>query len=145
MGKLIKNHWARLIVLTAAVCMSSKNLRLLRIPSRIERFSNKSNRSNSRRNPRILLAKNILGFPHQEPRHRCKASTDSANYKLGLRYHHACLGMAFRSHRWLSNAPQHWGETDCVANGWAGRCLTLPGNEPCNLLLCWDDRLFLGL
>ena len=59
MGKLIKNHWARLIILTSACC-ESEELQDIDTPT-----ANPSTRPTSRRNRRLLLAQILLRFPDQ--------------------------------------------------------------------------------
>ena len=92
------------------------------------------NRSSSCCNLRILLAENILGFPDQEPRCRRKTFTDPANHKFGLWPRHVCLGVAIRSHRWLSTTSKHRGKINCVANGWVGSCIAVSSYESGDLL-----------
>ena len=70
MGKLIKNHWARLIILTAAACMSSIYLHPSNPHPHRQRTKNRKRRPNRRLNQWILLAETLLGLPNHEPRPR---------------------------------------------------------------------------
>lgn len=138
MGKLIKNHWARLIVLTAAICTSPLSLRFKFTKLTEYRPSSSSNR-------RLFLAQDILGLPHQEPRWSSKADSRPANSEPNLWPCHVGMGMATWFPCWHGYPPQYRGTTcgpayDCSFGG-----AHLPGDQPGNLLYDWNGCLFLGL
>lgn len=90
MGKLIKNHWARLIILTAAACTSSPTPPT---PS-ITQSLTSPNRPNRRLNQRLLLAETLLGLPDHEPRPRRPAHPDPSDHQPPPRSARPLLGMA---------------------------------------------------
>jgi len=146
MGKLIKNHWARLIVLTAAICrFSSSNPHILSEKMRKEKHILTKPRSNSSRHRRILLAQNLLGLPHQKPRHRREAAPHPPNHQPTLWLRHVSLGMAARFHRWNGHASQHRGKTRRAAYGGPGCRAAVSSYQPRSLLCDWVGCIFLGL
>ena len=51
MGKLIKNHWARLIVLTAGICKSTYSFHMLTHPKAT--IQNKTNQDKTRQDQQL--------------------------------------------------------------------------------------------
>ena len=89
MGKLIKNHWARLIILTAAACMSP-----LQHPSTRQPLTFPPHRPNRRLTLRLLLAQTVLGLPNHEPRPRRPTRPNPPNHQPASRTPGPLLGMA---------------------------------------------------
>src|SRR5579862_1755754 len=92
MGKLIKNHWARLIVLTAAICeFTLLAVAVLRLTYTC--------RSSCRCDRGVFLAQNLLGLPHQKSRYGCQTIPCFADNQLDPRPNWLGLGMAAEIHR----------------------------------------------
>ena len=94
MGKLIKNHWARLIILTAAACTSSPFPSSSNLHPHHPRTNNHNRRSNRRLDQRILLAEALLGLPNHEPRPRRPTRSDPPDPEPAPRPAGPVLGMA---------------------------------------------------
>ena len=138
MGKLIKNHWARLIVLTAATC---KSFLFCSLPFR---KSDISKRPSCCRLPRFLLAQGLLGFSDKEPRRRREACPDPANHKSPLRYPWSRLGMAAFLPLGNGNAPQYGGATGAVSTEQLGGAVIVPEHECGTLLSSGNGSVLLG-
>ena len=121
MGRLIKNHWARLIVLTAATCMSS-------LAGTSREFLLTLDRPSSSRHRRLLLAQNLLGFLDENAGSCSEASTDPPNHQPYLWHFHVCLGMAVGIHSRHVDASKHRGETGCSASYGSGFCIIISGH-----------------
>ena len=138
MGKLIKNHWGRLIVLTAAICECSLVL--------IDDFpTNLHCRSNRGSGARFLLAEDLLGFPYQEPRWGREADTCPPNHQPHPRHRNICMGMAFGTHREDGTTSQHRGTLGCFPDRGFGGSVAVSGYESCNILYDRNMRIFLGI
>ena len=94
---------------------------------------------------RLLLAQDILGFPHQKSRRRRKTSTNSPNHQPRLRTLHACLGMATWISRRDSTSPQYRSKTCDTASYGIGGCVNVSIDKSGDLLYHWTCDLFLGL
>ena len=96
MGKLIKNHWARLIILTAAACTSFLPTPLPHSPLSHQHPLTKHplHRPNRRLNLRLLLAETLLGLPDHEPRSRRPTRPDPPDHQPAPRPPRPLLGMA---------------------------------------------------
>jgi len=139
MGKLIKNHWARLIILTSACCKSqaAQEAGILE--------TDMSTRPTSRRNRRLLLAQVLLRLPDQELRHGSKACADTAGHQRRCRYHMPCLRVAFKMGGGDTSAQKHSGKAAVVTTGHLERCVIIPDHE-CGTVLPHRVRcVFLGL
>ena len=53
----------------------------------------------------LLLAQDLLGFPHQEPRWRCQTYSRTTSHQHHPRLHRSRLGMAITAARWYRTAP----------------------------------------
>lgn len=146
MGKLIKNHWARLIVLTASICTS--HILSLRLPpsnSPLTKFP--PNRPNRRRSRRILLAQGILGLSNHQPRPRRPPHPHPANPKPPPWYPGPRLGMALAHLRLRrnSNASEHRSPIGGIPLERASGTAVVPRNEPRDILSHWVGCVFLGV
>ena len=138
MGKLIKNHWARLIVLTAAAC-SYSHLSLPAGPT------NSKHRSSARLARRLLLAQDLLGFSYQDPRWSREAVPRSSDHQPALRLHDAGLGMAVGIRRRIGNAQKHRGQISRPADDSSGCCVDVPNYQSRPLLHDRTGGVLLGL
>lgn len=93
MGKLVKNHLARLVVMTAAACRCTG-------PGTLGLWILTFARPDRGFDRRLLLAKVLLGFPHNKFRPRRKTNTYTANRKPCLWHTYTRLGMAPQTVRW---------------------------------------------
>jgi len=149
MGKLIKNHWARLIVLTAAACKPGENrkkeqqtqpstsrliLILILIPRPIRR-----------RPLRHLLAQTLLRLPHQNPRPDRQTHPRPPNPQPRRRRHHPRLRMAAPLPRRHDAPPQHRGPCAVFAAREPAGRLAVPGDERGGLSFDWVWGVFLGV
>lgn len=109
MGKLIKNHWARLIMLTAATCMCfhlhTHPPSILSIQAclyisiytlKYTVFTNKTSttRPNRRFHRGLHLAQDLLGLPHPFARRRSQALPRPPDHQPDLRHRHDRPGVA---------------------------------------------------
>lgn len=138
MGKLIKNHWARLIILTAAICTCirlaiKKNIYL------------QGYRSSCSRHRRFLLAQDLLGFPHQEFGWSSEAHTSPSSYQPYFWNLYVGVGMATGVLGWHCHSPKYRSSFGRITNVSVGGSTSLPRIESSNLLFGWNDSLFLGL
>lgn len=138
MGKLIKNHLARLIVMTAGACKFHvfkicDNSRLIR------------SRSNRRSFTRFLLAKVLLGFCHNEFRLRSQASTDTSNHKPALRHTRPRMGMATQEIRRNRFTSIDRSPTSSVPTTLSGSHLDVPKHKCRAVLSDWRVHVFLGI
>lgn len=138
MGKLIKNHWARLIVLTAAICQSPHT------PSSVF-YTDSGDRPSGSSDRRLLLAQDLLGFPHEEPRPGSQAAAHPPDHQPDLRHLHVRVGMAARVPRRHGDPSQHRGPADRPPSRCSRGGLAVPGNESRLVLLDCDGGIFLGL
>lgn len=126
MGRLIKNHWARLIILTAGACElaptsssttwetgpGSPRMHLVvgmpvsRCPIVSRALTNEPHRSNMRCRRGFLLAKDLLGFRHQDAGPGREAVPDTANHQFGYRNLDDGVGVAAILHRRLIHPPE---------------------------------------
>jgi hypothetical protein len=139
MGKLIKNHWARLVILTAAAC------KMLPSTTQTQNKANTQFRSNSSRAGSLLLAQNLLGLPHQEPRWRREANPRPTSHEFDPRHHRSRMGMATTAARGYWTAPLDRSPVDRLPTECAVCALDLPGHELGTLLHHWHGSLFLGV
>lgn len=142
MGKLVKNHWGRLIVMTAATCTL-----VLKPQSDLEPSSltNTSHRPNCRKHRRLLLAQTLLRLSNQKPRRRRKTHPDPANPKPRLRNHQSGVRMAPGNPSRHRNPPVHGTPSPLAASRKLIRHPALPRHES-GILLCHRVRsLFLGV
>lgn len=139
MGKLIKNHWARLIVLTAAACKHP--------PSNY--FHQKTNPSLLRPNccilGRLLLAENFLGLPDHEPWWRRAPRTHSASYKLALWRFRFGLGISLALARRHRDASQHRGSPRPIPCVQSYSVVIIPGHQSRHILSGGHRGLLLGV
>lgn len=137
MGKLIKNHLARLIVMTAAACKKSS--------SRFYMPALTRPRPNRSITTRFLLAKVLLGLPHHKLRLRRKTHPDPANRQPDIRRHRISLGMAAQAIRWDMATPiDRVAVTPTTAPGFD--LDTHVSEHECGTVLSnRDGHLFLGL
>lgn len=138
MGKLIKNHWGRLIVLTAAIC----GFFLLLIGDFPTNFPRRSNRSSV---ARLFLAENLLGFPHQEPRRRREADPRPPNYQSRPWHRNICVGMALGTHCEDGTTSQHRGTLSGLPDCGFGGGVAVSGYEPSDILYDRNRCIFLGI
>lgn len=138
MGKLIKNHWARLIILSAAACkltMTWTDRSLLTL----------SYRSDCGCHRVLLLAQDLLGLPYAHPRWCSKTDTGFTNNKSTLGAGHASSRMASQLRRRLSSPPLARIPT-CHPSSHSTQCCSyLPRHKRRYLLPHRHDRLLLGL
>ena len=139
MGKLIKNHWARLIILTSACC-ESEELQDIDTPT-----ANPSTRPTSRRNRRLLLAQILLRFPDQELRHRRKTRSDPASHQRRYRTHLSRLRVAIKMGSGDTSTQKHSGEAAVVTTGYLERCAAISNHKRGTLLPHRMRCIFLGL
>ena len=101
MGRLIKNHWARLITLTAGTCMflwaSGEKTPM---PD-----TNIVYRPNCRGSRGLLLAQDILGLPHENAGSGSQASTCAANHQPLVWHLHGGVGVASGIPGWFEHPP----------------------------------------
>jgi hypothetical protein len=142
MGKLIKNHWARLIILTSASC----KFNLTPTQSDAPRpTSDNKNRPTSRRPRSLLLAQILLRLPDQKLRRRRQTRPHPASPQRRHRARLPRLRMAAEMGRGLEPTPQHGGTAAVVAAGDFERCAAVP-NDECGAVLCyWVRGVFLGV
>jgi hypothetical protein len=142
MGKLIKNHWARLVILTAAACKSSRHHHhifcSIQILTMFFRPTSRCPRS-------LLLAQNLLGLSHQKPRCGRKALPSPTNHQPDPRRRRARLGMAIASARRHWSAPLHRGPPDCLPALRTVRTAPLPRHKFRPVLHCRHDCVLLGV
>jgi hypothetical protein len=139
MGKLIKNHWARLVVLTAAACKSSlynhdSNVPVLIYP-----------RPNSCCPRSLLLAQNLLGLSHKKPRWRRQTFPHPANRQRHPRRRRSRLGMAASASRRHWTPPLHRSPLDHLPRLRALRPAPLPRHQLRPVLHRRHDCVLLGL
>ena len=141
MGKLIKNHWARLIILTSACC---KQNRLHGIPKR-PILTTPTKRPTSRRPRSLLLAQILLRLPDQ----KLRRSRQTRPHPTSPQRHHRArlprLRMAAEMGGGLESAPQYGGAAAVVAAGDAERCAVIPDDECGTVLFDRVWGVFLGV
>lgn len=169
MGKLIKNHWARLIILTSACCKPSSSQFQFQFQSQSLHQSNPSphpsdqpsiiyskrnqlpnkaptpNRPTSRHPRSLPLAQNLLRLPNQKPRRRRETDPDPASRQRRRRPRLPGLRVAAAMGGGLEPAPQRGGAAAVVAAGVSERRLVVPDDECCAVLCCWGRGVFLGV
>lgn len=131
MGRLIKNHWARLIILSAAAC----ELDLLPASFLMSIFTNIHTRPNCCRYRGLLLAQDFLGFRHQDAGSRREAVPHITDHQFGDRNLDDGMGVAAVFHRWLIDPPKSRGPSGLPASGCSLGCLDIPRHERCAVLL----------
>jgi hypothetical protein len=140
MGKLIKNHWARLIILTSASCKSTSTQLKSAVPT-----LTRTTRPTSRRPRSLLLAQILLRLPDQKLRRRRQTRPHPASPQRRHRARLPRLRMAAEMGRGLEPTPQHGGTAAVVAAGDFERCAAVP-NDECGAVLCyWVRGVFLGV
>lgn len=150
MGKLIKNHWARLIILTAAACKQppsyhhavlhhSVTISIATLEMLIYFV-----RPNSCLPRRLLLAQALLGLPHQESR-RCRQTfPHTPNHKPLPRLAGYRLGMAPQILR-RYNVPQiDRDETGGISAELPGCDVAVSRDESGLVLSDWHGSVLLG-
>lgn len=145
MGRLIKNHWARLVILTASVCMFLRQHPHFSQSAWQRQQSNNKSRPNKQRDSSLYLAQDLLGSMDQKPRRRREASTHSTNLESISGSPRGRMGMAIKISCRLDGASQHRIPIIALPAQLDYGCPYLPGYQCCNLLSCWDSSLFLGL
>lgn len=138
MGKLIKNHWARLVILTAAACKQPS----IQSP---RPCTNNPSRPNSSSPGILLLAENLLGLPHQESRLGRKTVSHPPNHQPPTRLPRPDMGMAPPAVRRHRPAPLHRGTPDHIPAERTERTVDIPGHELRPILHHRDGSVFLGL
>lgn len=144
MGRLIKNHLARLIVMSAAFCESSPSLiwyttRLM--TDSLFLFCR----------PvcwiywRLFLAKGLLELPDAQSRRRSDTSTNFADTQPDNEPSGLCVGMATEAAGWHDATPQYWIAPGNISPQCAHLRAAVPGRRCCSLLSHRGGGLFLGL
>lgn len=142
MGKLIKNHWARLVILTAAACKSQI---LPAIPNQ-PIFTTNTHIRPSRRSPRgLLLAQDLLGLSHKEPRLGCQTLPNPANHQHAPRIPGPDVGVALAIARGHRPAPLNRSTPDRIPSECTLRAPDLPGHELRTVLHHRHGRVLLGV
>jgi hypothetical protein len=141
MGRLIKNHWARLIVLTAATCEYSHH-KSGREAFKITDMTYRSSRCGRRR---LILAKDFLGLAHEEPGSRGQAIADTTDHQHHLWLATLRLGMAPQFHFRHCDPPQSGRPTGCSTPGSSGSGIAVPGHQSRHLLHHRNHGVLLGI
>lgn len=141
MGKLIKNHWARLIIMTAAACKWTRFI-LNMICTELTSYFFRPNCCGHRS---LYLAQDLLGFPYDDAGRRCQADTGPPDNQSVARVVHAGSGVASGLYRGLCSAPLARGPAGHPATDGPDLGITVPGHEPCHLLHDWDGGVLCGL
>ena len=144
MGKLIKNHWARLIVLTAATCTHSTHSSSISL-TLVTNFFFSRYRPNRRRDRRLLLAQILLRLAHQELRRRSQADPYSPNNQPRLRSPQFGRGVAFGLLCRHIDPEEHGTAHAVAAADEPGECVIIPRHESCSLLSDCVCGIFLGV
>lgn len=142
MGKLIKNHWARLIILAAGTCMWQFASFHHMFHKHLTNTSHRPSRSRTRG---LLLAQDLLGFPHKNPRCRRQAGTDTANHQPPLRTLTHRLGVAARFYCRIQLSPQSRGPPGHPSAYRPGCRAHLPRDKRCDLPGDWTGCVLLGI
>jgi hypothetical protein len=105
MGRLIKNHWARLIILSAAGCKFA--IPTAAVISWWMTELTMINRASRRFRRRLLLAQDILGFPNKKSQRRRQTDPRPPNHQPHPGFSGSGVGMAVEAVGGLTSAPQH--------------------------------------
>jgi hypothetical protein len=142
MGKLIKNHWGRLIIMTAATCTPPQT-------SGLKEWANQFCRSNRRSVTRFLLAQDILGLPHQKPRWRRKAVPIPTDHQPRPWHRYTRMGMASRPDHEIQSccvsASQYRSALGGVPGSGIGCGVAVSGDKSSVILYHWHGSLLLGI
>jgi hypothetical protein len=139
MGKLIKNHWARLIILTSACCESQA------MQGAHTSKADLNTRPTSWRYRRLLLAQVLLRLLDQELRHRSKARPNPTGHQRHRSYHMSRLRVAITMGGGDTPSQKHSGQAAVVTTGHFERCAIIPDHQCGIILLHRMRRIFLGL
>ena len=142
MGKLIKNHLARLIILTAATCTHSPSHRHHdKMLTSLE-----PNRSNCGWYSRILLAQNFLGYVDKGTEPSGHPAPNSSNLQHYSRSVRIVLGIpsAISDPKYCStpvdcSPPLYLPHLSCACSTHLSR------DQSGNILHCWSHCLLLGI
>lgn len=144
MGRLIKNHLARLIILTAAACTHSPFP--VQVVTIMLLTSLKLSRSSCSWYSRVLLAKDFLGYVDKGTEPSCHAAPNSSNFQHYSRPVRNVLGIpsAIPDPKYFSTPvhccpPLYLPHFSCA-------CSTYLSRDQCSHILhCWPHCLLLGV
>lgn len=102
-------------------------------------------RPNSSRATMLLLAKDLLGLPHEEPRRRREARTRPANHQPGYGSHWSALGMATTTTCGHRPAPLDRSAVNRIPAQRAQCAVDLPGHKLGAVLHHWHGSVLLGV
>lgn len=129
MGRLIKNHWGRLIILTASAC--TRPTQFTAHEQALTRFQYRPDRE---RNRRLYLAQSLLGLHLQEPGRRRRPDPRPPDPQLNNGPRRSSLGMATKATSGIFTTSQHRNPTHHIPTQRSTCGPALSGHRPCDIL-----------